>query len=112
MRLSVALGEGGEASTLAYNAKHRRLFGLTRWYRDHKASPGDVVAIQLNSSGGILLTYSDASRARTVVDEPLTSEEAAEEAEELLDLSGLSGTEKGKLVENRIEELLLLDGPV
>lgn len=106
-RVPVTLAGSTGGQTLAYNSRHRRLFGLTKWYRDHKVSPGDQVAIRLGPNGDIALSFSDSSpTTKTVVDEALT----AEEAEELLDLSGLSGTEKGKLVENRVEELLLLYG--
>ena len=92
----------GVAKKLTYNAEHRRIFGLTDWYKNHKAIPKDEVVISVLSESEYSLSF--ASKAEKAVTAP------EKEAEELLDLSGLSSQAKGDVVEDRIKELLVLHG--
>lgn len=92
----------GKKRSLSYNPKHRRIFGLTKWYRKHNAKPKDEVTLVKHSENKYELYF----KSRDIV----TEKQKEEEAEELIDLSGLSSKAKGDIVEDRIKELLLLHG--
>ena len=98
----ISVDVDGTAKKLTYNADHRRIFGLTAWFKRHKAEPKDEVAISILSDGKYSLSF--ASKAEKAKAEP------EKEAEELLDLSGLSSQAKGDIVEDRIKELIVLHG--
>jgi len=88
----------GKDHELTYNAKHKRVFGLVRWYKAHKTKVGDEVVFEKSGS-----KYSLSFKAK-VKESPL------EEAETLVDISGLSSQAKGDIVEERIKELIVLQG--
>ena len=92
----------GATKKLTYNADHRRIFGLMAWYKKHKVAPKDEVTIHVRSEGKYALSLE--SKAIQAKAEP------EKEAEELLDLSGISSQAKGDIVEDRVKELLVLHG--
>lgn len=92
----------GVPRELTYNADHRRIFGLTSWYKSHKAFPDDEVVLEVSGKLTFALQFRSQSAAVTQV--------PTKAAQELVDLSGLSSQAKGDIVEDRIKELLLLHG--
>jgi len=92
----------GVSRKLTYNADHRRIFGLTSWYKSRRASPGDEVAINVLARNRFSVEF----RSKTSD----AGEPPNRAAEELVDLSGLSSQAKGNIVEDRIKDLLLLYG--
>lgn len=86
---------------LSYNPNYRRIFGLTSWFRKNNAEPGDLVIITKKEEAYIVLLKKQ---------DTTNFEKVQEEAEKLVDLSGLSPQAKGNIVEDRIKELLLLHG--
>lgn len=92
-----------EKIELHYNAEYNRIFGLTKWYRENKVNAGDEINVEKISEKTFKLTIKES--------EPQTTEEKQiEEAKELIDLSRLTSTAKGDIVEDRIKELILLHG--
>lgn len=83
---------------LKYNAKHRRIFGLTKWYRLHKLEVGDIITI-IKDKNKYELKFSKKG-----------SITQAEETKSLIDITGLSTQSKGDIVEDRIKELIVLHG--
>jgi len=104
-KVDVFLDDEDKALLLSYNPDHKRLFGLTSWYRKHKAKPKDEVILNLikEEPPTYRLTFKKAE-----VSEDLRAKE--KEAKKLIGLSGLSSTSKGDIVEDRINELILLYG--
>lgn len=96
-KIRVAMPDGHVS--LTYNSKHKRLFGLTRWYRKLKAKVGDEVILE-KSGDNYSLHFKEKA-------EPSQSEK---EAESLIDISGLSSQAKGDIVEDRVKELIVLQG--
>lgn len=96
-RIEIAMPDG--MAKLTYNAKYKRLFGLTQWYKRNKVKIGDEVEVEKNGAH-----YSVKFRARA---KPVDSEK---EAEKLIDISGLSSQAKGNIMEDRIKELIVLQG--
>jgi len=92
----------GMSRELTYNPEHRRMFGLTSWYKAHKAAPGDEVVLTVLGKHEFALQYRSKSSSAT--------QAPANAAHDLVDLSGLSSQAKGDIVEDRIKELLLLHG--
>ena len=95
-KISVAID--GKSSELTYNSTHKRIFGLTRWYKAHTVKVGDEVLIEKDGNR-FILSFKD----RAV-------ESPTKEAETLIDISGLSSQAKGNIVEERIKELIVLQG--
>lgn len=91
--------------SLSYNPDHKRLFGLTGWYKKHEAEPKDEVILKIikETPPTYRLTFEKTESA-----EDLRGQE--KEAMELIDLSGLSSTSKGDIVEDRIKDLIVLYG--
>ena len=83
---------------LTYNATYKMIFGLTRWYKNHDSKVGDEI---------ILEKIDDKYRIsfKGIAGKPLV-----EEAESIIDISGLSFQAKGNVVEKRIKELIVLHG--
>lgn len=88
----------GQPRKLTYNAKYKRIFGLTKWYKKCKVKVGDTIILK-KEKNIYHLTLSKAA-----LEKPL------EEAEALIDISGLSSQAKGDIVEDRIKELIVLHG--
>jgi hypothetical protein len=88
----------GKDNELTYNAKHKRVFGLVRWYKAHNTRVGDEVVFE-KAGAKYSLSFKDKSQ-----------ETPLKEAETLLDISGLSSQAKGDIVEERIKELIVLQG--
>jgi len=104
-KVDVLLDDEERALSLSYNPDHKRIFGLTSWYKKHKAKPKDEVILRMikETPPTYKLSFKKAEPA-----EDLRAQE--KEAKELIDLSGLSSTSKGDIVEDRIKELILLYG--
>lgn len=94
----IAVAIDGKENQLTYNTKHKRIFGLVRWYKAHNARVGDEVVLEKDGSKYVL-SFKDKSQ-----------ETPLKEAETLLDISGLSSQAKGDIVEERIKELIVLQG--
>lgn len=102
-KFNVLLTGESKPKTLSYNAEHKRLFGLTAWYKNNKIDAGSVLDIELDGS---LMKIQLASTA-----EPIVIDDGDDEPEfEGVDISGLSSTAKGNIIEDRIKELILLYG--
>lgn len=97
-RIKVKLA--GKEKDLQYNAKLRRIFGLTSWYREQGAQPKDEVEIHKLAENHYEFKLKRKS-------EELSK---TEEREDLVDLSGLTSQAKGDIVEDRVKELILLHG--
>jgi len=84
---------------LTYNSIYRRIFGLTKWYKKHDLKPGQEVII---------------TKEKNIYKFELRKEKETKKAkvksEDLIDISGLSSVSKGNIVEDRIKELILLQG--
>lgn len=84
---------------VTYNPVHRRIFGLTSWYKKHNLKVGqEVIIIRENNIYKFELKNKK------------ENEEIQEIIDDLIDISGLSSTAKGDIVEDRIKELILLHG--
>ena len=98
-QVTVYLGEADKPISLSYNSSYHRLFGLTHWYKSIDARPKDIVTIDELGRGMFRLHFDRGS---------LEEEYSEEEVEEMVDLSGLSSTAKGNIVEDRIKEQIIL----
>lgn len=87
-----------KAKSLSYNAEHNRIFGLTTWYKKNKIEEGTILSIEA-SENSVHISLPEI--------EPQTD---LDEAENLIDISGLTSVEKGDIIEDRIKELLVLYG--
>lgn len=96
IKLSVLLDD--QIRELKYNATHKRIFGLTKWYRKHKLDIGDTVTLTKSQNKYEL------SHKKKGAETPI------EEKKLLIDISGLSSQAKGDIVEDRIKELIVLHG--
>ena len=104
-KVNVFLENSEKSLSLTYNAEHKRLFGLTGWYRKNKAEPKDEVILE------VVKDTTPTYRLKFKRAEPVKDQKTQEkEAKELIDLSGLSSIAKGNIVEDRIKELILLYG--
>ena len=104
-KIKVYLGKNKNPLRLTWDYKNQRIYGLVNFYRKNRAKPGDKIIIEHlnNKSYGLIF-----SKATTKEIE--TTEITRQEAEEIIDLSGLSTQAKGDIVEDRIKELILLYG--
>ncbi len=96
-KIMVAMPDG--LNSLTYNVDYKRIFGLTKWYKKFDSKVGDEVVLEKTGSN-----YSIKFRPKK---QPVESEQ---EAENLIDISGLSSQAKGNIVEDRIKELIVLQG--
>lgn len=105
--IQVHLGSADTRVSLRYNVDYRRIFGLVGWYRDVGAKAGDRVRIEKLGDGVYRLTHLPTKGTGTCETAAAPSE-AEERAS--LDLSGLDPTAKGRIVEDRIKDIILLFG--
>ena len=94
-KISVLL-EGEKQQFLTYNKDHKRIFGLTSWYKKNNIEVGTVFNIELTEG---LMRIS-------IVKDP--TKKITEDDQNIVDLTGLSTVAKGNIVEDRIKELILL----
>lgn len=99
-QVNVLLEGGKETKSLSYNSKDKRIYGLTKWYKNHGIHAGNVLNIEIENS---LLKVNIEQR-----DKKVTSHDQV--SNEFVDLSGLSSTSKGNIVEDRVKELIILYG--
>jgi len=99
-KVSVLLGGDSKAYELSYNANHKRIFGLTSWYKKKNIEAGTLLNIELTHLQIRIFT----TKQHIII----PGEEDAEQ--EFIDLSSLSSGAKGNIVEDRIKELILLYG--
>jgi len=85
--------------TLTYNSVHRRIFGLTEWYKKNNLKLGqEIIVTKENNIYKFEIKKSeDTKKVKTKIEVPI-------------DISGLSSASKGDIVEDRIKELILLQG--
>jgi len=91
----------GDRKSLLYNPEHRRIFGLTSWFKENKADVGDLVVITIKEGCYIFILKKQEIKEEN---------KQEEEAKESINLSGLSSQAKGDIVEDRIKELIILHG--
>ena len=89
----------GEKRRLQYNSNHRRIFGLTDWYKKIKVKPKDLVEVNKKQ---------DSYEINFVKEEKVNKPETQEKEEKLADLAGVSAQAKGNIIEDRIKELLII----
>lgn len=87
----------GSSLTLTYNSTHRRIFGLTEWYKKNNLKPGQEVIVTKENDVYKFELKNEIKKVKIEIEEPV-------------DISGLSSTSKGDIVEDRIKELILLKG--
>jgi len=104
-KIDIFLDDSDKTRSLSYNPDHKRIFGLTAWYKKHKAEPKDEISMKLIKENPP--TYRLKFEKAGPIEDQRTREK---EAKELIDLSGLSSTSKGDIVEDRIKEFVLLYG--
>lgn len=98
--------EGAMPVQHKWDYKNQRIYGLKGFYRENDAKPGDKVHIEFIGGTAFRIKL-----LRQVIIQDTAKEEISEqEAEEIIDLSGLSSQAKGDIVEDRIKELVLLYG--
>lgn len=97
----IFIGDEKSDQPLHYNATYHRLFGLTRWYKQIEARPRQEIEIE---------DLADGSFKIQIVIGATEAEYTSEEAKEIIDLSGLSSTAKGNIIEDRIKEQILVMG--
>lgn len=103
-KFQVLLTGESKPKALSYNAEHKRLFGLTAWYKANEIDAGSMLDIELDGS---LMKIQLASPAEPIVTDDGDDDEPEFEG---VDISGLSSTAKGNIIEDRIKELILLYG--
>lgn len=96
-KVSVLLEDENKPIELSYNSDHKRIFGLTSWYNQHKIEAGTLLNVELTKQQ---IKLSVAKKEAPLIDE--------DDENEGIDLSGLSSSAKGNIVEDRIKELVLL----
>ena len=89
---------------MSYNPKYGRITGLIKFFREHEATPNDAVAVEVLEDG-FALTFERVDQT-TKQQSVLSDQEAAE----ILDLSEVPSAVKGKIVEERVAELVQLYG--
>ncbi len=94
----ISVNIDGKSTELTYNATYKRMFGLTKWYKAHSVKVGDEVVIG-KEDGRYSISFKD-----------IRIETPIKVAESLIDISGLSSQAKGNIVEERIKELIVLQG--
>ncbi|KKQ31920.1 MAG: hypothetical protein US45_C0037G0014 [Candidatus Nomurabacteria bacterium GW2011_GWA1_37_20] len=104
------LDEDKPAIQSTWNKKHQRIFGLTNFYKEKNAKPGDKVTVEFISSRSGKTEFYKLNLAKATLEDIKREEITEKEAEEIIDLSGLSSQAKGNIVEDRIKELILLYG--
>ena len=87
---------------LKYNSEHRRIYGLTKFYKEEGLQGGDEVVLAKSKENLFVLHTKKKPK-----DSPKEKDKLAKKR---VDLSGLSSQAKGDIVEDRIKELLVLHG--
>lgn len=104
-KIGVFWNDSKKPVQVTWNQKYQRIFGLIAFYRENNAKPGDRVVVEYVGGKAYRLSLTK------IAAEEMGAEEITEkEAEEIIDLSGLSSQAKGNIVEDRIKELVLLYG--
>lgn len=104
-KIKVYFGKKEKLHRVGYNPKHQRIFGLVSFFRTRKAKPKDILEIEKLGNKEFRLILKKI--------EPHKKEElelTQEEAEEIVDFSGLGSKVKGDIVEDRVKDLILLYG--
>ncbi|WEK34251.1 MAG: hypothetical protein P0Y53_17325 [Candidatus Pseudobacter hemicellulosilyticus] len=99
-KVPVWLEGKSKPAELNYNADHKRIFGLTSWYKQFNVQPGTLLDIELTRSKVKI----------SVAQQEMIFQEEEGVEQNIIDLSGLSSGAKGNIVEDRIKELILLYG--
>jgi hypothetical protein len=104
-KFNVLLKGEAKPKLLSYNADHKRLFGLTAWYKANKIDAGSVLNIELDTR--LMKVNVASSEVPIVIDD---EDDEDEKGYSGVDISGLSSTAKGNIIEDRIKELIILYG--
>jgi len=104
-RIDFYLGETDKTTSLSYNSKHQRIFGLRELFKSQKAEPRDVLEFEKISENKFKISLNKISNKESI-EKPLS----IEEAEEIIKIGEISSQAKGNIVENRIKELVMLYG--
>ena len=99
-KIEVKLEGEKQLKQLNYNADHKRIFGLTEWYKKAKVEVEAILNIKIEGNTITISVAKDSSQTETSI----------EKSKNLIDISGLSPVAKGNIVEDRIKELILLYG--
>lgn len=104
-KIEVFLGTSKTGKELSYNPKHQRIFGLVNFFRQNKVEPKDILEFKKLDIKKFKLTI-----RKLKPEEKEKNKLTQEEAEEIIDTGEISATAKGRIVENRIKELITLYG--
>jgi len=95
------LGSSKRRSRLHYNSKHQRITGLANFFRLNNAKPRDVLEFEKIRSNEFILRL---IKTKGQVDLGFSFDEA----KEIIDPKKIKPSVKGRIIENRIKEILIL----
>lgn len=104
-KIKAILGTSKTEKEIGYNPRHQRIFGLVNFFRLNKVEPKDILEFEKIDDKKFKLTIK-----KLKPEEKEKIEPTQEEAEEIIDTGEISATAKGRIVENRIKELITLHG--
>lgn len=108
--ISLKLNEDKPVIQSTWNKRHQRIFGLTSFYKEKNAKPGDKMVIEFIGSKSGKTEFYKLDLIKIKPEEIKKEEITEEEAQEVIDLSNLSSPAKGNIIESRIAELVMLYG--
>lgn len=104
-KIKAILGDSKTEKELSYNPKHQRIFGLVNFFRANKIEPKDILEFEKLDNKKFRLII-----RKLKPEEKEKIEPTQEEVEEIMDTGEISTSAKGRIVENRIKELITLYG--
>jgi hypothetical protein len=104
-KIKVVLGDSRTKKELNYNSKHQRIYGLVNFFRKNKVEPRDILEFEKLDNKKFKLAIK-----KLQIEEKEKIEPTQEEAEEIINTGEISTSAKGRIVENRIKELITLYG--
>jgi len=104
-KINFILGDAKSEKLLSYNPKHQRIFGLMNFFKQNKVTPKDILEFEKIDDKTFKLTIK-----KLKPEEKEKIKPTQEEAEEIINTGEITATAKGRIVENRIKELITLYG--
>ena len=104
-KIKLYLDKTNGSRELLYNPKHQRIYGLRELFRLNKIIPRDVLEFEKLGEKKFNLNFN-----KLKPEEKEKTEFTSTEAEEIIDMGEVSAPAKGRIVENRIKELITLYG--
>lgn len=104
-KIKLYLDKTNKSKELLYNPKHQRIYGLRELFRLNKIIPRDVLEFEKLGEKKFNLNFN-----KLKPEEKEKTEFTSTEAEEIIDMGEVSAPAKGRIVENRIKELITLYG--